>query len=320
MKEYLSEYQDIAYSTILNCKKKNTFPQAILLNGHNDTPLLEIAYFFAKSIVCNSDCACEECLDCLRIENNNYADLIVVDGSNSTIKKEYVENIQERFSMTALEDKGAKIYIINKIENATNEAVNSLLKFLEEPASDIYAIITTANINNVLPTIISRCMNIRLKKTPKHQLVVEATKKNIPVEDALLLSYFLGSVDSIIDTYENSSYISIKDVLIEFLEQMNEEEDLLYFSQMEISDVIKDKNDFILFLELLEIAFLDILNFKEDYDINYQEHKELFSSLSARIERIEEKLSTIMLFKGCTSVNANVKLLLDSLIIKLERR
>jgi len=319
MREYFKEYQNIAYSTLINCKKSNKFPQAILLNGYKDTPLLEIAKYVAKSIVCSNEEPCEECLECLRIENESYTDLIIVDGTSQTIKKDQIENIQERFSMSALENNGSKIYIINKIENATAEAVNSLLKFLEEPSSDIYAIITTANINNVLQTIISRCMNIRLKKASKHQLVVEATKKSIPVEDALVLSCFLGSVDTIIDTYENSSYLSIKDVTIELLNQMNEDEDLLYFAQIEISDVIKDKNDFIMFLELLEIAFLDIMNIKSNEEINYQEQREIISSLSNKLDKIEDKLSTIMLFKGCAMLNANVKLLLDSLIIKLER-
>ena len=188
MKEYFQEYQPIAYSTLVNCKKNNRLPQAILLNGYNDSPLLELAKYFAKAIICECDDACEECMDCIRIENENYTDMIIIDGSSSTIKKEHIDNIQERFSMSALEDRGIKIYIINRIENATTEAVNSLLKFLEEPTSDIYAIITTANINNVLPTIISRCMNVRLKKASKHQLVVDATKRNIPVEDALILS------------------------------------------------------------------------------------------------------------------------------------
>ena len=320
MKDYLVDYQPIAYSTIKNCKTGNKLPQAILLNGYNDTPLIEIAKYIAKTIVCNKNEPCNQCLDCLRIENESYTDLIIVDGSSSTIKKEHIENIQQRFSMSALEANGSKIYIINKIENATTEAVNSLLKFLEEPSSDIYAIITTANINNVLPTIISRCMNIRLRKASKHQLVVDATKKDIPIEDALILVCFLGSIDSIIDCYEKSSYLSIKDVIIELLNQMDENEDLLYFSQMEISDVVKDKNDFILFLELLEIAFLDILNYKDEGDLNYQDHKELICSLASKIDKIEEKLSTIMLFKGCAMLNANVKLLLDSLIIKLERR
>ena len=320
MKDYFKEYQQVAYSTLLNCKKNNRLPQAVLLNGYNDSPLLDLAKYFAKSIVCESEEACEQCLDCLRIENESYTDLIIIDGSSSTIKKQQIEDVQERFSMSALESKGIKIYIINQIENATTEAVNSLLKFLEEPTSDIYAIITTANINNVLPTIISRCMNIRLKKAPKHQLVVDATKKNIPVEDALVLAYFLGSVDSIVDTYENTPYLSIKDIVIELLNQMNEEEDLLYFSQIEISDVVKDKNDFIMFLELLEIAFLDIMNYNDNHEINYQDHRDLLQCLSNKLDKIEEKLSTIMLFKGCASMNANVKLLLDSLIIKLERR
>lgn len=320
MKEYFKEYQNIAYSTLVNCKRNNKFPQAILLNGYKDTPLLEIAKYVAKSIVCENEEPCEECLDCIRIESENYTDLIIVDGANQTIKKGQIEDIQERFSMSALESKGIKIYIINKIENATTEAVNSLLKFLEEPSSDIYAIITTSNINNVLSTIISRCMNIRLKKASKHQLVVDATKKNIPIEDALILSCFLGSVDSIIDTYENSSYLSIKDVVVEFLNQINDEEDLLYFTQIEVSDVVKDKNDFLMFLELLEISFLDIMNYKNNMDLNYKEQEEIISSLSNKLDKIEDKLSTIMLFKGCANLNANVKLLLDSLIVKLERR
>ncbi len=320
MKEYFKENQKVAYSTLLNCKTTNKFPQAILLNGHKDTPLLEIAKYVAKSIICEQKTPCEECLDCLRIENENYTDLIIVDGNEHSIKKGQIEEIQERFSISALEEKGSKIYIINKIENATTEAVNSLLKFLEEPNNDIYAIITTANINNVLQTIISRCMNIRLKKSSKHELVVETTKKNIPLEDALILSSFQGSLETIIDTYENSSYLSIKDVTIELLEQMNEKEDLLYFSQIEISDIVKDKNDFLMFLELLELAFLDIANYKNNTEIIFKEHEDLIENLSTQLENVQNKLNTIMLFKGNTMINANVKLLLDSLIIKLERR
>ncbi len=320
MKEYFKEYQNIAYSTLINCKKNNKFPQAILLNGYKDTPLLEIAKYVAQSIVCNEEEPCESCIDCLRIENESYTDLIIVDGSEQTIKKNQIKDIQERFSMSALESSEKKIYIINKIENSTSESVNALLKFLEEPTSDVYAIITTANINAVISTIISRCMNIRLKKASKHQLVVDAIKKDIPAEDALILSCFSGSVDSIIDTYENSSYLSIKDVVVEFLSQMNDGEDLLYFSLIEISDVIRDKNDFMLLLELLEIAFMDIMNYKNNSELNYQNQKEIIGSLSNKLDKIEDKLSTIMLFKGCAMQNANIKLLLDSLIIKIEGR
>ena len=54
MRKYLENYQQVAFSTLLNCKNNNRLPQAILLNGHNDTPLIEIAKFFAKTIVLSS--------------------------------------------------------------------------------------------------------------------------------------------------------------------------------------------------------------------------------------------------------------------------
>ena len=44
----------------------------------------------------------------------------------------------------------------------------------------------------------------------------------------------------------------------EFLEQLNEEDDLLYFTQLEINEIVKDKIDFLMFLELLELSFLSL--------------------------------------------------------------
>lgn len=41
--------------------------------------------------------------------------------------------LQEMFTKTALEEKSYKIYIMNHVENATPDAMNALLKFLEEP-------------------------------------------------------------------------------------------------------------------------------------------------------------------------------------------
>ena len=49
------------------------------------------------------------------------------------IKKGQIEDIQERFSMSALESKGAKIYIINKIE-----IINSILLFFTKQYKQNY--------------------------------------------------------------------------------------------------------------------------------------------------------------------------------------
>lgn len=48
-------------------------------------------------------------------------------------------------------------FIIYKIDEASLPAQNALLKSLEEPPSHVQIILTTSNIDNVLPTIQSRC-------------------------------------------------------------------------------------------------------------------------------------------------------------------
>ena len=115
MKEYLSKYQNVFYNTLLNSKKRGKFPQAILLNGSKDIPLLEIAKYSACWIVCDGDEPSEDDLKCIKINNGNYADLIVIDGKNQTIKKGEIEKMQERFSLSSVEDNAKRIYIINLI-------------------------------------------------------------------------------------------------------------------------------------------------------------------------------------------------------------
>ncbi len=82
----------------------------------------------------------------------NFSDMIIVDGSEETIKKEDIMHIQEEFNKTALEATGKKIYILNRVENATADAMNALLKFLEEPASDVTAILSDSWIKCCRPS------------------------------------------------------------------------------------------------------------------------------------------------------------------------
>ena len=317
MKEYLIKYQNVLYKTLLNSKKRNKFPQALLLNSSKDVPLLEISKYIAKWIVSSGDEPSESDLACVKIDNNTYADLIVIDGKDQTIKKGEIEKMQERFSLSSIEDNAKRIYIIHLIEHATSEAVNSLLKFLEEPNEDIYAIITTENINGVLPTIISRCLNLRLTKASKQELVVEAIKKGISLEDALILSSFNGSLGLIEEAYNESKYISLKDLVVEMFNEYVEDNNILYFAQVEMGDLLNNKNNFRLFLDILEVFLLDVINCDRD-SVNFSEHKDLLNEVNNKMKNIPFKLESIMGYKNSINLNANLKLLLDSLMINLK--
>ena len=317
MKEYLSKYQSVLYKTLLNSKKRGKFPQALLLNSSKDVPLLEIAKYIGEWIVSCNDEPSDEELSCIKVRNGTYADLIVIDGKEQTIKKGEIEKMQERFSLSSIEDNAKRIYIIHLIEHATSEAVNSLLKFLEEPNEDIYAIITTENINNVLPTIVSRCLNMRLNRASKQELVVEVIKKGIQLEDALVLSSFNGSVGLIEDCYSNSKYITLKDLVIELFNEYVEGNNILYFAQVELSEYIQNKNNFRLFLDILEVFMLDVISCELE-SVSFVEHKELLKEVNKKMPNIMNKVEKIMDYKNSINLNANLKLLLDSLIICLK--
>ena len=56
-----------------------------------------------------------------------------------------------------------KVAIVCNAENMTEEAGNCLLKTLEEPMGKALIILTTSNIYNMLPTIVSRCQVVKFK-------------------------------------------------------------------------------------------------------------------------------------------------------------
>ena len=245
--KYLQNKQPIIYRTFVRALENNRLSHAYLISGNPGTPLFEVAKFLAKSILCDDPdpLACNNCITCLRIDDNNYPDFIILNGEKGSIKKEQVINVETQFEKTAFEAKGKMIYIIHLVENMGPEAINSILKFLEEPESEIYAFLTTNNENNVLPTIISRCQLLRLKPVDRREVIAGAIELNVAKEDAELLSYFYNDSELIYDVLqdkdEKSDYEDAKDAFIEFLEalQNDDKKDAIYFAQTKIVPLAK---------------------------------------------------------------------------------
>ena len=96
--EYLEKYQPFIYNTFINSLKFNKVSQAYLIKGSDGTPTLDIALFLAKTLICEepSPLACSSCLNCIRFEEGNYADFMLIDGSKNTIKVGDIENLQKK--------------------------------------------------------------------------------------------------------------------------------------------------------------------------------------------------------------------------------
>lgn len=317
--EYLEKYQPILYRTFSRALEKQQVSHAYLLTGDPGSPLLSTAKYLAKTLLCDSPTpfACNQCFTCLRMDDGNYADFILLDGSQKTIKKEDIQNLESAFEKTALEDKGKMIYILHLVENMTLEAINSLLKFLEEPGENIYAFLTTENELKVLPTILSRTQKIPLKKVPQQDIIQACTQHEISQQDAELLSFFYQDVPSILEAIESDEYQVAHHALDVFLEALSKsKENALFVTQTEIASEIRTKEKAKRFLDLLIICFQEMLAIKGNYPLLLQSYGTILKELSEEIDDIESEMLLMMEARGKLDLNVNFPLLLDHLCIQ----
>lgn len=313
--ELLKKTQPILYSILKKSFFNKTIPHAFLLVGYNS---YDIAHFIARSLVCEDDLlTCCHCIDCDKIEKHNYGDLIFVSGKDETIKKNQIENIQNQFSKSAIEGKN-RIYIIENIENSTTEAMNSLLKTLEEPSAGIYAILTCQNINKVLPTIQSRCQVIQLLPESPLLLKQKLLDNNVTLEDANIMIQIFHSFQQCEVYIGSDIFDDLKVEVLHFIEDLYFYKDnLLINVQTHLLKKYKDKETIRLFLNMLVLGMKDLFHVKHSMDISYIFMEDLFKKISDSDENIIRIIEIILETEYLLNTNANVLLLIDSMIYKI---
>ena len=319
--EYLEKYQKVLYRTLKNALNKNQVSHAYLLIGEPGIPLLPIANFLAKSLVCDhpTPFACESCFTCLRFDEGNYADFLLLNGQGKTIKENEIQALETLFEKTSIEEKGKMIYIIHLVENMTTEAVNSLLKFLEEPGPNVYAFLTTENELKVLPTIISRTQRITLHKIPQATVIENAIAQGIPKKDAELLSYYYNDAEEMQKGLEDENYVVAKQAFDTYIDALLEsKEKSVYIMQKELIPLLKSKEATRVFLDLLVVLLEELLAFKEQSTYYLTSYTTIFESLTS-LEHIEASLLEIMNIRGQLDLNVNLSLILDHVSITMTK-
>lgn len=318
--KYLRENQKVIYKTFTRSIELDKLSHAYLLVGNPGTPLLDVAKYLAKSLLCDEPdpLACNSCITCLRVEDDNYPDYIVLDGEKETIKKEDIATIESQFEKKAFEAKGIRIYILHLVENMSDKVMNALLKFLEEPGSKVYAFLTTNNEGGVLPTIVSRCQNLYLKAMPRDLVVSESISFGVDPADAEFLSYFYNEPNLIYeltqdkDRYEK--YQIAKEGIISILNALTtSKREVIYTIEKDIIPLIKTKESLRFFLDMLSQVFEDLSGMSCNKEISLNSQKELLEELSKKIKKPNEILVELLKLRSTIALNVNIALLLDHL-------
>lgn len=313
----LKQNEPIAYRSIYNALHNNKLAHSYLFSGEYNPLKIETAYLLAQSIIENkNDYACEECNICKRIRNNEYYDVIVIDGYKKTIKKDDVEEMMNEFSKTSLESSGKKVYIIENINNSSTKVMNMILKFMEEPSSEnTYGIFITDKKESLLPTIVSRCQEIPFLTRDFSFLIDKYIEKGFDSSDSYLLAHILHDFDdefSLNDEY----YINAKEYVYKTIETLDNKEYLPVLYYKEFYTLFKDRDDFrkcadyyiSIMIKMLEDA---ISNNKID-DNDYNNHLDIIRKYDiGKLLQIFKEASDKIL------INAERKLLFDSIAYEI---
>lgn len=177
---------DAAQNELLLTKKLQKMPNAWFFSGPKGTGKATLAYRFARLLLSNGD---NMQLDkshpvFCKIKSGSHSDLIVIDketsvGSGKEIVVDDTRKVGSFLRLTSSET-GYRIVIIDSIDHLNVNAANSILKLLEEPTKNSLFIIISHLPGRVLPTIKSRCRQLKFCRLRDDQ-VSQILQNIIPI-------------------------------------------------------------------------------------------------------------------------------------------
>ena len=107
--------------------------------------------------------------------------------ASASISIERIRELRRQASLKPFEGKW-RVIIISEADKMTQEASNALLKILEEPSEKMLFLLTTSRLNHLLPTIVSRCQNLRFDRLKVKEIEEGLLKRGVVPERAKLVA------------------------------------------------------------------------------------------------------------------------------------
>jgi DNA polymerase-3 subunit delta' len=303
---------------------KNRMAHAYLFEGPKGAGKKEMAVYFAQSLFCqvpDGNEPCLDCAECIRIQNRNHPDVHWIEPEGASIKIEQVRNLQKEFSYRGLET-NKKVYIIDQIESMTTQAANSLLKFLEEPHPGTVALLLTVQRQRILPTILSRCQELKFPPPSPTQLI-EHLATQFGNSLAYLSSHITADLEEALSLCQSEWFAELRNLVIQLTEELTQPSSKAIFMVQDKWTVLaKDREQMDVGLELLLLWYKDLLYLKLELTENYiyidQTERLSKQALFWSKERIARGIEAILNAKRRLHANVNSQLLLEQLVIRLQ--
>ncbi len=173
MIDNLSPWQRSAFNSARSAWQESRLSHALLLCGPAQLGKTEVTQLLAHSLLCHKPVehiACGQCRSCKMITAATHPDLLIIgleeNERTGKLRNEIViEQIRRLSAWFALTPQfgGNQVAILAPADAMNTAAANALLKTLEEPASNRYLLLVSANPGRLPATIRSRCQRLEFR-------------------------------------------------------------------------------------------------------------------------------------------------------------
>lgn len=138
---------------------------AYIISGSDEAGRNDAAKYIAKTAVCalHKAAPCLRCRHCEKTEKGVHPDVITVSSEKDSgeLTVDVMRNM--RISAVTLPNEAERsVYMIPDADSMNIQAQNAVLKLLEEPPRHAVFLLLAANPERLLPTVRSRCEELRL--------------------------------------------------------------------------------------------------------------------------------------------------------------
>jgi len=175
----------------------NRIPGALVFEGPASAGLQTWALALVKGVLCpeREGDFCGVCQVCEQVDREIHPDLRMMAPEGQGYKKEQVEVILEENPLKPLSGR-RRFFVLREAHRMNQAFANAFLKVLEEPARHTTFMLLTSNHQGLLPTIMSRCLHLRLFSPDPREVMVKLRKQGLDEHKARLGAYLnLGEED-----------------------------------------------------------------------------------------------------------------------------